>query len=121
MKLTANEVVHAVSQIYGLDDNSLEIDTTIPPENGCLVTTHKEPSDFTQLSKLSSLKGQTIKSVKVVNKGAKAYIRTESGSGMVLVSPEVKQELAPDEMLVLGLLTKQDLASVANAKKMGLI
>lgn len=74
-----------------------------------------------ELRRLGQLKGETIESIKIVQKGAKAYIKTVSGGRMCLVQPDVKQELAPDELIALGLLTKEDLASIAKAKKMGII
>jgi len=40
---------------------------------------------------------------------------------MCLENVAVVQELAVDENLALGLLTKEDLASIAKAKKMGLL
>jgi len=83
------------------------------------ITKHKHKPR--ELKRLGQLKGETIKAVKTVQKGAKAYIRTESGGAMVLVNPEVKDDLAPDELIALGLLTKEDLASIAKAKKMGLL
>lgn len=74
-----------------------------------------------QLKRLSQLKGLTIASTKLVQSSSKCYIKTTDGAGLVLVAPEVKDELAPDEHIALGLLTREDMASIAKAKKMGII
>ena len=74
-----------------------------------------------QLKRFSQLKGLKIESIKTVLKGAKVYIKTTCGGGLVLEGNVVKQDLSPDENIAIGLLTKEDLASIAKAKKMGLI
>lgn len=74
-----------------------------------------------QLKRLGQLKGLTIESVKTVKQGTKAYIKTTDGAGICFEHAAVIQELAPDENIALGLLTKEDIASIAKAKKMGLL
>ena len=74
-----------------------------------------------QLKRLGQLKGLTIESVKMVKQGTKAYIKTTEGAGICVEGVNVIQVLAPDENIALGLLTKEDLASIAKAKKMGLL
>lgn len=74
-----------------------------------------------QLKRLGQLKGLTIESVKMVKRATKAYIKTTDGAGICIEGVNVIQTLAPDENIALGLLTKEDLASIAKAKKMGLL
>jgi len=83
-----------------------------------VTVTKRRPKKVRQLKKLSQLKGLTVESV---SRGAKTYIKTTCGGGLLLEGATVKQELAPDENIALGLLTKEDLASIAKAKRMGII
>ena len=86
-----------------------------------IIEQQEKPKKPRQLKRLGQLKGLTIESVKTVLKGQKTYIKTTDGAGICLEGAVPKQNLHPDENIALGLLTKEDLASIAKAKKMGLI
>ena len=83
--------------------------------------TKKKERKPRQLKRLGQLKGLTIESVKTVKSGSKTYIKTTDGGAVCLLGATPKQDLDPDENIALGLLTKEDLASIAKAKRMGLI
>ena len=123
------EVLEALREVDGIIGNIVTIDMLQPnthkgttlkiasPEQSPKVKA-KKPR---QLKRLGQLKGLTIESVKTVQQGTKAYIKTTDGAGICVEHAVVVQDLAPDENIALGLLTKEDLASIAKAKKMGLI
>ncbi|MCK4500465.1 hypothetical protein KAU11_08200 [Candidatus Babeliales bacterium] len=123
------EVLEALREVDGIIGNIVTIDMLQPnthkgttlkiasPEQSPKVKA-KKPR---QLKRLGQLKGLTIESVKTVLKGQKTYIKTTDGAGICLEGAVPKQNLHPDENIALGLLTKEDLASIAKAKKMGLI
>ena len=85
------------------------IEVTLPP-------VERKPR---QLKRLNQLKGLTIESTKISN--GKVFIVTTCGAGLVLEDGAPKIDLSPDEYIKIGLLTKEDLAAVARAKKMGLM
>ena len=144
------KVVNIHKPIVGPKDDLLALDLDCKPKEGQLVltptmlahflgsrnlgcnldfeyegyqiqVTKKKERKPRQLKRLGQLKGLTIESVKTVQQGTKAYIKTTDGAGICLEQMVVVQTLHPDENIALGLLTKEDLASIAKAKKMGLI
>lgn len=119
-----SEVITAVQSYYGLEGNVITLDMREPNTyKGVTLETisHKQVKKQRQLKRLGQLKGLTIESVKTVKQGTKAYIKTTDGAGICVEHAAVIQELAPDENIALGFLTKEDLASIAKAKKMGLL
>ena len=126
---TPAEVILAVGEHYGLDGNIVTIDMREPnTHHGVTLETishkttdPKKAKKTRQLKRLGQLKGLTIESIKTVKQGTKAYIKTTDGAGICVEHAVVVQDLHPDENIALGLLTKEDLASIAKAKKMGLI
>ena len=123
------EVLEALKNQYDIASNIITIDMREEAFDsrhmgdtllvtGCLPKTVKKPR---HLKRLGQLKGLTIESVKTVKQGTKAYIKTTDGAGICVEHAVVLQDLAPDENIALGLLTKEDLASIAKAKRMGLI
>ena len=126
---TPSEVLTAISKYYGSDSNVITIDMRQPNTYKGLtletISYKQAPKAVVkktrQLKRLGQLKGLTIESIKTVKQGTKAYIKTTDGAGICVEHAVVVQDLHPDENIALGLLTKEDLASIAKAKKMGLI
>lgn len=122
---TPAEVLTALKAYYEVEGNVVTLDMREPnTHRGVTLETisHKGPVVKPRhLKRLSQLKGLTIESVKTVKQGTKAYIKTTDGGGICIENAEVLQTLHCDENIALGLLTKEDLASIAKAKKMGLI
>ena len=123
------EVLEALREVDGIVGNVVTIDMQQPnthqgvtleiasPEQSPKVKA-KKPR---QLKRFGQLKGLTVESIKTVKQGTKAYIKTTDGAGICVEHAVVVQDLHPDENIALGLLTKEDLASIAKAKRMGLI
>ena len=125
MIINMQEVIIAFLEKDDWEGNTITLDLTDGVntyEGQTLVVKQQEkPKKPRQLKRLGQLKGLTIESVKTVKQGTKAYIKTTDGAGICVEHAVVVQDLAPDENIALGLLTKEDLASIAKAKKMGLI
>lgn len=104
-----------------LDDVIIKHDMLLEYGEYTVSITKPKEQKTRQLKRLSQLKGLTIVSVKAVKKATKYYIKTADGAGICVQGAVVVQDLHADENIALGLLTKADLASIAKAKKMGLI
>ena len=123
------EVLEALQEKFDVASNIVTIDMREPnTHHGVTLETishkttdPKKAKKTRQLKRLGQLKGLTIESIKTVKQGTKAYIKTTDGAGICVEHAVVVQDLHPDENIALGLLTKEDLASIAKAKKMGLI
>ena len=120
------EVLEALKDKFDIASNIVTIDMKLPnTHHGVTLKTISPAKEVAnkprQLKRLGQLKGLTIESIKTVKSGSKTYIKTTDGGAMCLLGATPKQDLAPDENIALGLLTKEDLASIAKAKKMGLI
>ena len=73
-----------------------------------------------EVKHLRNLQGRVIHSVKGLgSKSGVVYIKTTDGKGMALESVKVKEKLGAEDILALGILTKEDLASIAKARKLG--
>lgn len=106
---------------YTLSTYVIHSGLAIEVDGYSVIVRKKKERQPRHLKRLGQLKGLTIESVKTVKQGTKAYIKTTDGAGICVEHAVVVQDLHPDENIALGLLTKEDLASIAKAKRMGLI
>ena len=73
-----------------------------------------------ELKHLRNLQGRVVHSIKGLgSKSGVVYIQTTDGKGIALESVKIKEKLGAEDILALGILTKEDLASIAKARKLG--
>jgi hypothetical protein len=68
---------------------------------------------------LKDLQGELVTEVKISKSGA-AHIKTMSGTSIVVTDATVKQDLAAEELLALGLVSKADLEAFKRLRSLGL-